>query len=332
MQPDLVSIVESIYQIEDDPSSWLGRILERLAPWVGDGVGLFGFTYAVTPAFEIRPDAFAAVDCPDESLRVLPRAATLHAPEFIRAGYVVADLGVGSAIPGWHGSEGREYAVRAGIADVWAINGRNPGNRGCSLIVNRKQEGLPGPRDRDLLVRIAAHVAAANRLRQRLERVDASERAEAILASNGKIQHAVGDAKARGARDDLRAAARALDLARTKLRQRDQERAVDIWKPLVSARWTLVDHFESDGRRYILAQENEPDPRGAADLSSRERQVLANLALGRSSKETAYALGLAHSTVRVLLARAAKKLGASSRRQLIERYRTLAAPDRKRSS
>ncbi|HVW28817.1 MAG TPA: helix-turn-helix transcriptional regulator [Polyangiaceae bacterium] len=94
----------------------------------------------------------------------------------------------------------------------------------------------------------------------------------------------------------------------------------------------MVDHFESDGRRYILAQENEPDPRGAADLSSRERQVLANLALGRSSKETAYALGLAHSTVRVLLARAAKKLGASSRRQLIERYRTLAAPDRKRSS
>jgi DNA-binding CsgD family transcriptional regulator len=40
-------------------------------------------------------------------------------------------------------------------------------------------------------------------------------------------------------------------------------------------------------------------------------------------KLIAYELGLAHSTIRVLLARAAQKLGARSRAELLERFRAL---------
>lgn len=323
MQPDLVGIIEAIYQLDDDASSWIGRILQSLSPWVGDGVGLFGFSYVVSPSVEIHPGAFGAVGCSEDTLSVLPRAATLHDPEFIRNGYLRADLGIASAIQGWRGSEGREYAVRGGIEDVWAINGRNPGDRGCTLCINRKREGLPSLGDQRVLVRIAAHIAAAHRLRDRLQLADAAQRAEAILATDGKIQHAVGDAKASSSRNELCSAARSLDLVRATLRKKHPERALETWKGLVSARWTLVDHFESDGRRYILAQENQPDPASAPELSARERQVLANAALGRSNKEIAYALGLAHSTVRVLMNRAAKKLCAASRSELLERYNAL---------
>jgi DNA-binding CsgD family transcriptional regulator len=54
-------------------------------------------------------------------------------------------------------------------------------------------------------------------------------------------------------------------------------------------------------------------------LSGRERQVLAHLAQGQSTREMALALGVAQPTVRVLLARAAKKLGVRSRAALVRR-------------
>jgi Bacterial regulatory proteins, luxR family len=43
-------------------------------------------------------------------------------------------------------------------------------------------------------------------------------------------------------------------------------------------------------------------------LTARERQVLTMLSEGRTRKEVAYALGIAHATVRVLYARAMKKV------------------------
>jgi len=58
-------------------------------------------------------------------------------------------------------------------------------------------------------------------------------------------------------------------------------------------------------------------------LSGRERQVLELAALRRSNKLIAYELGLAHATVRVLLSRAASKLGATSRAALVAEYSAL---------
>jgi len=193
------------------------------------------------------------------------------------------------------------------------------------FFTNRRVSGGPPPDVRGLFPRIASHLAAAQRLRRRLGLANSAESAEAVLSPDGhRVEHAIGTATSHIAQDALRAAAVRIDRARGKIRTSDPERALDGWKALVAARWTLLDHFESDGRRYILARENEPVPAGAAaELSARERQVLANAALGRSNKEIAYALGLAPSTVRVLLTRAARKLGASSRAELLQRFEAL---------
>jgi DNA-binding CsgD family transcriptional regulator len=86
---------------------------------------------------------------------------------------------------------------------------------------------------------------------------------------------------------------------------------------LAGARWTLVDAFERDGSRYIVARENEARASDLATLSRRERQVVGLARLGRTNKEIAHALGVAHSTVRVLLVRAARKLGVASRSELL---------------
>jgi DNA-binding CsgD family transcriptional regulator len=50
----------------------------------------------------------------------------------------------------------------------------------------------------------------------------------------------------------------------------------------------------------------------ARPLTPREREVWALIVAGKSRKETAHQIGIAHSTVRVLYARAVKKLAAPS--------------------
>jgi DNA-binding CsgD family transcriptional regulator len=56
------------------------------------------------------------------------------------------------------------------------------------------------------------------------------------------------------------------------------------------------------------------------DLSLRERQVLNSASKGRTNKEIAHELGIAHSTVRVLLARASHKLRARTRDEVIAAF------------
>jgi DNA-binding CsgD family transcriptional regulator len=96
-------------------------------------------------------------------------------------------------------------------------------------------------------------------------------------------------------------------------------------KGLVDGRWTLVDHYESEGKRYVVARENAPKPPGPPRLSQREQQVVALAVLGRTNKLIAYELGLAASTVRVLMARASAKLRVATRSELVARQQVVAS-------
>lgn len=78
-------------------------------------------------------------------------------------------------------------------------------------------------------------------------------------------------------------------------------------------RGSLVDRFESDGRRYVIARKNDPAVRGPGSISVRERQVLAYVALGYSNDAIAYALGIASSTVSTHLTNARRRLGLRDR-------------------
>lgn len=58
-------------------------------------------------------------------------------------------------------------------------------------------------------------------------------------------------------------------------------------------------------------------------LTARERQIAALAGISHSNKLIAYELGLSHSTVRVLAARACAKLGVRTRQELVERSRAI---------
>jgi DNA-binding NarL/FixJ family response regulator len=78
---------------------------------------------------------------------------------------------------------------------------------------------------------------------------------------------------------------------------------------------------EAKPARGSCAYASSASSRG--ELSPRERQVLERAILGSENKVIAYDLGLADSTVRVLMRRAAIKLGARTRAGAIEAYRRL---------
>ncbi|CAN5640093.1 hypothetical protein BH09MYX1_BH09MYX1_30040 [soil metagenome] len=134
-------------------------------------------------------------------------------------------------------------------------------------------------------------------------------RVDAVLDGRGLVHHATTEGDT--ARAALVRAAKALE------RVRGTTREVGDWKPLVDARCSLVDHFESDGKRFLVAVRNDAPLAGLYDMTLRERQVVGFALLGHPNKVIAYELGIATSTVGVLLGRAMKKLGVKNRAALI---------------
>jgi DNA-binding CsgD family transcriptional regulator len=138
---------------------------------------------------------------------------------------------------------------------------------------------------------------------------------EAVLTPGGKVLHAVGETRA--ARDALRRLAVAIDRARGRLRHHDPEAALEGLAALVDGRWSLVDKFESDGKRFVLAIPNAPTARDPRALTARERAILRCVAMGHSNKLIAYTLGLAEGTISASVASIKRKLGLPSRPALV---------------
>lgn len=124
----------------------------------------------------------------------------------------------------------------------------------------------------------------------------------------------------RGAREALCAAVAQLEAARGEARRLPPWQSLALSTALSSGRWSLVDHFESGGRRLLVAQCNEPRAPTIASLTARERAALGLARQRHSNKMVAYQMGISASTVGVLLHRAARKLGVSTRQELIAAY------------
>jgi DNA-binding CsgD family transcriptional regulator len=317
-KPDLIATIEACYRVEQPNDAWLRGVIESLS-WLDQGLGIFGFTYLLRPSFELDPSPIVQVGCPEHMRRALDKAFE-NGVQFNRAAYLDTDAGSANDIPGYVGTTTELASRGLGVFDSWGVNGRNWDRCNAAIIINRTEAVRPSPELLIQLQRLAIHLASGARLQRRLS--GNQQREAAVLSPSGKVEHAEGDARRADMLTALEQAARDIESARGKLRHSEPIEALDAWKGRVAARWTLVDRFERDGKRYIVASENEPSVASSHDLSSRERQVIASAALGRTNKEIAYDLGLADSTVRVLLARAAKKLGVRNRDEAVHQFRS----------
>jgi DNA-binding CsgD family transcriptional regulator len=207
-----------------------------------------------------------------------------------------------------------------GFTDGININSVEPDGTGCWFGSARPERAPIGDEIYLTLIRLSRHLAAAHRLRRRHADTPLSpDVAEAVLDPGGRVQHAVGPARKPTARSTLARATQTMDRARRRLAGADPREAIKDWKSVVSKRWSLVEHFDTDGKRFTLAMANRPTPPSLELLSARERDVVLRALAGQDNKVIAYALSLAPSTVRVLIWRAAAKLNVRTRRDLCAR-------------
>jgi DNA-binding CsgD family transcriptional regulator len=206
--------------------------------------------------------------------------------------------------------------VRAnGICDGIGVYAQSVEDNSVHLFAASPVMEQPSPREQRAWLRVAVHLSAGHRLRAAF-RGGVARADDALLDASGRVHDAHGAAETLDARQALRDAVLSMERARGPLRHRDGEQALDLWQGLVAGRWSLVDRWDSDGKRYIAAIENRPmnlDPRA---LRPREGAAARLAADGASSKDIAWALGVSPSNARALLASALHRLGLTSRAEL----------------
>ena len=324
---DVISILEALYDWEAPQAEWTAGIMEQLERGLGLGGGsgiqiydasnndrfdLLAIDQHNTPEGWMEAGAAMTKD-PERAADYL----RLHRSEMVwSVAPMLPHLPFGEAM--------RATMASAGYADMLAINGHSPSGIGCCLYIFADRYLRFTPQRALELRRIASHVATAHRLRQKYAALNSQmEGVEAMFDARGRLQHASDSIAAdRGECESLTSAMQAREWARGRARSDEPTRALSEWKGLVSGRWTLVDHFENDGKRYVLARENTLHVDGHHELTEREREVVALAAAGRSNKVIAYELGIAHVTVRVLISRARAKLHARTREELVSLHRS----------
>jgi DNA-binding CsgD family transcriptional regulator len=222
--------------------------------------------------------------------------------------------------------DGSSYAV--GFYDGLTVNVVEPDGAGC-FFGSTLSACIPLSEEHHLaLTRVRRHLAAAYRLRRKHSDGRISpDSAEAVFDADGRLQHADPAAKDAAARAALVHATREMNAVRRSAPGSESRQDIHKWETIVWDRWTLAEHVDTDGKRLTLAMDNRQAPPSLDLLSERELQVVLWAAAGRENKVIAYELGLSASTVRVLLSRAAVKIGVRSRKELlakIARLRTIA--------
>ncbi len=309
---DVLDVIEAIYRPEKTDSAWVEGILAAAKPVLDQGLGVLAFPFEATPT-AIRISNVKVLGAPAGVGPKLVKAvmATARDDAEVSHAYRTHACGTGSE-SGLTKKFGFEMLREQGVHDCLAINGSDTTGHGVFLGSFQRSETKVDPKVRARFSRVAAHLGVG----QRYHRLVKAGRADAVFDAGAKLLHADGDAIKREAREALTRAVVALDRARGKQRRTDPDGALNAWKGLVDARWSLVDQFESDGKRYVVARENEPSGLPLPNLSKRERQIVGYVAIGHTSKLIAYELGISDATVRVLLHRAMQRLKVKTRHEL----------------
>ena len=336
--PDPVHVIEACYDLAPSDANWLAGVVRAARPLLDKGLGVAGWSY------EIRYDKPRSntidlpiyIGCRDglhECFRdMMPLGKWTEVAHAHRGSTCASFSDRMRALPGWTKQAYPLHPVvrhlhqRAGMRDFLQIFAReeaSPGvERGFVLIAPREQVASFPSRSAGLFVRLSRHLVAGCKLRRALRRGSTEALAhvpvdiEASLDASARTVHAEGEAKEPAARRLLEAAARDLVLSRGTLRREEPARAVELWRGMVDGRWTLIDGWDSAGKRVILARRAVPDD-PHHPLSGVERHVLGLAGLGCSNKLIAYEVGISATRVSELLHSGLRKLGLRSLVELL---------------
>lgn len=314
-----MDLVEASYRLDGSEATWLETIVEHAGPDLDTGNGVYAFTGDESVPNLQKSPTFVERSLPPA---VLARLAELNAGapnalfdllrnRLVTCGGLEQVLGASSPVV----AQFRGLMSSVGVADGFCMFAQDAEGGSLTIASLAPTAVAPSPRVRGIWQRVGLHLVAGLRLRRKLA-AQKTQRA-ALMSPNGAMEDAssaiANDAAARRA---LTEAVRAMDQARGSALRDSPERALDLWRGLVAGEWSLVEHWEQDGRRYIAAYPNRPGMRDPRALSPTEKSVLRYLALGAATKEVCYALGLSEKTITGCITSILKKLRVGSRVEL----------------
>lgn len=329
-QFDPVSVVEAAYHLDADTEQWLEGITRHASRFFPDRARMLALIVGSGPQLGLHaaysegpPEDVPAVERVLGSLAELPSAMR----ELYRHGST--ELASLSSLLGAapRNDGGFERLAPDDVGDYVGILVRDPAGVGIQIGAIMPEATRVDPAAIPLWNRIGAHVVTGYRLRQRYRDLTVDS-ADAVIDPSGKLEHAASDhEKSRARRRALCEAAVSIERVRSELRGADPQRALALWQGLVRGEYSLLERFDTDGRRYYVARRNDPEVRGPSALTRRERQIAAFAGLGHDNQRIAYQMGLAVSTVATHLSHAIVKLGVGSRVELVQLARDLLADE-----
>jgi DNA-binding CsgD family transcriptional regulator len=322
----LIDFTEAAYDLRLEPHAWLPRLIEAGAPVLDHGLGVLAVTCARPPdGASLRVDGLHAIGAPSDLPERVSRAQQETPPSLL---WLLSRPTMPRTL-----SEAAEDNLEAFqmvmrhfdfAKDGLGMSSFDPSGSGVYLIAPLPKVTTLTEKSRERWQMLASHFGAGRRLRRALHDAgpelasDLPHVAEVVIdPTTFRVTDAQGKAKSADALDALRAAVLQVDRARGRLRKSDPEQALALWKALVRGRWSTVDWFDSDGRRYVLGLPNAPDVSDPRGLTERESQVVALVLFGQTNKLIAYNLGLSTGRISTLLRSAMRKIGVQTRSQLI---------------
>jgi len=320
---DWIAVLEAGYSLDGDDGEWLTGLLDCVARehWPDRFSAAFTFELGATGAPNVGDIRVHGPPHIYDRVRASMGGASAEGLDrAFRSGRVVSTISelVFNQLPA---DKAMFRAVNADVGpDILGIVVHSGDGRGVLINLVLDETRASTLAERRLWSRCAAHIGAGLRLRTLAPEMATLDAApiEAVFDGGGRLHDARQAATSKTARERLQHAVRQIDRARSAAGRRDSDESMAAWEGLVSGRWSLIDRFDSDQRRFVVAVRNDlrfPDPRG---LSLRERQVAEFAGVGRSAKEIAYLLGVSAASVENSLRRAQAKLGLGSRLELTE--------------
>jgi DNA-binding CsgD family transcriptional regulator len=315
---DYLDIVEAAYSVERSPAEWLQGITDAGLDALDQGLGVFAAFYDAGDPRDLRVDSMVSSGATPAALQTMHemslafRMNPSDVKTYYWGGWPVAqatDLAPPSGLP----PPLVELMKRIDMVDAFSVRTYDPSRRGMQIVVPQRYGQRLASRTRGTLCCVAAHLAAAVRLRE-IGPID-FDRADAVFGGQGTLEHVAPEVRDDRRIPSLRAGVANLLLG-NKIRHESPEAAVDLWRALVAGRWSIFHRLDTDGRRFIVARRNEVNVRNPRALTPDERRTALYAAWGHSLKLIAYEVGLAESTVSYHLKRALRKLGLRDRAEL----------------
>lgn len=333
-------VLESVYNLQLEEPDWISEVTRGIGQFIGGGNGTLGALFRM--GGQVQMPVLRPVEADDEVpafiqyLRATDQARAEartvqrfgqrpnSAPQgdMDRFGKLFAESGMGTLSV--NRSDAPAYQIfkrefeHHGVIDAAGLIVPHPASRSYIFFTARHREfsGVP-ERARGRWISLQKHIAAVYDLRFRLQNGHFDERDAVWFDTASKCVEA-GPAQNPMLRERLRQLVNDREAALSRKTSSQRGDLNRYWSNVLSGKWAILDRFDSDGRRFVVAVPISKYGDKLRGLSTRERKVFALLGSGLPNKLIGFELEISETAVSTHVHRIFSKLGIADRSALVQ--------------